>query len=321
LRINVSGKEIVIMKISVIGAGNVGATTALFLAQQRLGEVVMLDIIEGMPEGKALDMAEAGPVGRFESNVLGTQNYQDLGDSDIVVMTAGLPRKPGMTRMDLLTKNAEIVGSAIQKVARLSPNAIIVMVTNPLDVMAYVAWKVSGFPKNRVVGMAGVLDSTRFRYFVAAALNVSVEDTQAMVLGGHGDSMVPLPRYTTVSGVPITQLLPAETVNKLVDRTRKGGTEVVNLLKTGSAYFAPAAAVAQMVEAIIFDKKRLLPASAYLEGEYDLTEVFAGVPIILGRNGVEKIVDLKLSAEEKQALMKSANEVKEGIQDWEKMRK
>jgi malate dehydrogenase len=309
------------MKIAVIGAGNVGATTALFLAQQRLGDIVMLDIIEGMPEGKALDMAEAGPVGRFESHLLGTEKYEDLANSDIVVMTAGLPRKPGMSRMDLLMKNAEIVGSAIQKVAKLSPNAIIVMVTNPLDVMAYVAWKVSRFPKHRVVGMAGVLDSTRFRYFVAAALNVSVEDTQAMVLGGHGDSMVPLPRYTTVSGVPITQLLPAETVNKLVDRTRKGGTEIVNLLKTGSAYFAPAASVAQMVEAIVFDKKRLLPASAYLDGEYGLKEVFAGVPVILGRKGVEKIVEIELSAEEKQALLKSAAEVKEGIQDWEKTKK
>jgi malate dehydrogenase len=281
----------------------------------------MLDIIEGMPEGKGLDMAEAGPVARFESRILGTGKYEDLANSDIVVMTAGLPRKPGMTRMDLLTKNAEIVSGAAAQIAQFAPNSIIVMVTNPLDVMTYVAWKVSGFPKQRVVGMAGVLDSTRFRYFVAAALNVSVEDTQAMVLGGHGDSMVPLPRYTTVSGIPITQLLPAETVNKLVDRTRKGGTEIVNLLKTGSAYYAPAASVAQMVEAIVFDKKRLLPASAYLEGEYGLKEVFAGVPIIIGRHGVEKIVEIELTAEEKQALAKSAAEVKEGMNDWDKLAK
>lgn len=306
------------MKISVIGAGNVGATTALFLAQQRLGDIVMLDIIEGMPEGKALDMAEAGPVARFESQVVGTGNYEDLVDSDIVVMTAGLPRKPGMTRMDLLMKNAEIVTSAMEKVAKLSPNAIIVMVTNPLDVMAYVAWKVSKFPVKRVVGMAGVLDSTRFRCFVATALNVSVEDTQAMVLGGHGDTMVPLPRYTTVSGIPITQLLTPDIVGKLVERTRKGGTEIVNLLKTGSAYYAPAAAVAQMVEAIVFDKKRLLPASAYLDGEYGLQDVFVGVPVILGREGVEKIVDIKLNPEEKEALVKSAADVKQGIEDWKK---
>jgi malate dehydrogenase len=309
------------MKISVIGAGNVGATTALFLAQQRLGDIVLIDIIEGMPEGKALDMDEAGPVARFEGHIVGTNNYENLLDSEVVVMTAGLPRKPGMTRMDLLTKNAEIVTAAMRKVAKLAPKAVVVMVTNPLDVMAYVAWKTTGFPKSRVVGMAGVLDSTRFRFFVATALNVSVEDTQAMVLGGHGDSMVPLPRYTTVSGIPITQLLSADEIAKLVDRTRKGGTEIVNLLKTGSAYYAPAASVAQMVEAIVFDKKRLLPASAYLEGEYGLNDVFAGVPIIIGRNGVEKIIEMELTAEEKHALLKSAAEVKEGIQDWEKMAK
>jgi malate dehydrogenase len=307
------------MKISVIGAGNVGATTALFLAQQRLGEIVLIDIIEGMPEGKALDMDEAGPVARFEGQIVGSTKYENLLDSDIVVMTAGLPRKPGMTRMDLLTQNAEIVSAAMRKVKELAPKSIVVMVTNPLDVMTYVAWKTTGFPKSRVVGMAGVLDSTRFRFFISSALNVSVEDTQAMVLGGHGDSMVPLPRYTTVSGIPITQLLPAEDVTKLVDRTRKGGTEIVNLLKTGSAYYAPAASVAQMVEAIVFDKKRLLPAAAYLDGEYGLKGVFAGVPIILGRNGIEKIVELDLTAEEKQALLKSAAEVKEGIQDWEKI--
>jgi malate dehydrogenase len=309
------------MKISVIGAGNVGATTALFLAQQRLGDIVLIDIIEGMPEGKALDMDEAGPVARFEGHIVGTNNYENLLDSDIVVMTAGLPRKPGMTRMDLLTKNAEIVTSAMLKVAELAPQSVVVMVTNPLDVMAYVAWKTTGFPKSRVVGMAGVLDSTRFRFFVATVLDVSVEDTQAMVLGGHGDSMVPLPRYTTVSGIPITQLLSTDEIARLVDRTRKGGTEIVNLLKTGSAYYAPAASAVQMVEAIVFDKKRLLPASAYLDGEYGLKGVFAGVPIILGRNGVEKIVELDLTAEEKQALLKSAAEVKEGIQDWEKIGK
>jgi malate dehydrogenase len=306
------------MKISVIGAGNVGATTALFLAQQRLGNIVLIDVIEGMPQGKALDMAEAGPVNRYESHLAGSCSFEDLDGSNIVVITAGLPRKPGMTRMDLLTKNAEIVTSVTRHIARLAPQAIIIVVTNPLDVMAYVAWKTSGFPKQRVVGMAGVLDSTRFRYFVAAELNVSVEDTQAMVLGGHGDSMVPLPRYTTVSGVPITQLLPQEKVDKLVERTRKGGTEIVNLLKTGSAYYAPAASVALMVEAIVTDKERLLPASAYLSGQFGLKDVFVGVPVILGQDGVEKIIELDLSPGEKEALHKSAADVSEGINDWQK---
>jgi malate dehydrogenase len=309
------------MKIAVLGAGNVGATTALMLAQKRLGEVVMLDIIEGMPQGKALDMAEAGPVADFESWVKGTDSYDDLKDAGLVIVTAGLPRKPGMTRMDLLTKNAEIVAAATREIVRVAPDAIILMVTNPLDVMTYVAWKTSGFPKNRVVGMAGVLDSTRFRYFVADALGVSVADTQAMVLGGHGDSMVPLPRYTTVSGVPITQLLPQDTIDKLVDRTRKGGTEIVNLLKTGSAYYAPAASIAIMAEAIVLDRKRLLPASAYLEGEYGLQGVFVGVPVILGSTGVEKVVELELSPEEKEALHASARDVKEGIDAWEGLQK
>lgn len=306
------------MKISVIGAGNVGATTALFLAQQRLGNIVLIDVIEGMPQGKALDMAEAGPVNRYESHLAGSCSFEDLDSSNIVVITAGLPRKPGMTRMDLLTKNAEIVTSVTRHIARLAPQAIVIVVTNPLDVMAYVAWKTSGFPKQRIVGMAGVLDSTRFRYFVAAELNVSVEDTQAMVLGGHGDSMVPLPRYTTVSGVPITQLLPQEKIDKLVDRTRKGGTEIVNLLKTGSAYYAPAASVALMAEAIVTDKERLLPASALLDGEYGLKDVFVGVPVILGQDGVEKIIELELSQSEKEALHKSAADVSEGIRDWQK---
>lgn len=309
------------MKISVIGAGNVGATTALMLAQQRLGEIWQLDVVEGMPEGKALDMAEAGPVARFESHLHGTQSYEDMLGSDIVVITAGLARKPGMSRMDLLTKNAEIVGSAAAKVSKLAADAIIVVVTNPLDVMAYVAWKKSGFPSNRVVGMAGVLDSTRFRYFVASELGVSVEDTHAMVLGGHGDSMVPLPRYTTVSGIPVTQLLPADVVAKLVDRTRKGGTEIVNLLKTGSAYFAPAASISLMVESIVMDKKRLLPASAYLEGQYGLKDVFVGVPVILGSNGVERIVEIELNDEEKSSLKGSAADVRSGIDDWENIQR
>jgi len=304
------------MKISVIGAGNVGSTAALMLAQQRLGEIWQLDIVEGMSEGKALDMAEAGPVGGFESHLHGTQVYEDIVGSEVVVITAGLARKPGMTRMDLLTKNAEIVSSAATKIAKFAPDSIIVVVTNPLDVMTYVAWKTSAFPQNRVVGMAGVLDSTRFRYFVASELKVSVEDTQAMVLGGHGDSMVPLPRYTTVSGIPITQLLPPDAIKRLVDRTRTGGSEIVNLLKTGSAYFAPAAAISLMVESIALDKKRMVPASAYLDGQYGLKDVFVGVPVILGGDGVEKIIEVELTVEEKEALEKSASDVKTGIDDW-----
>jgi malate dehydrogenase len=307
------------MKISVIGAGNVGATTALMLAQKHFGEIILLDIVEGMPEGKGLDMAEAGPVARFESQITGTEKFSDIKGSEIVVITAGLPRKPGMSRMDLLTKNAAIVSSAAAEIANHAADSIIVVVTNPLDVMTYVAWKGSGFPKQRVMGMAGVLDSTRFRYFISSELGVSIEDTQAMVLGGHGDSMVPLPRYATVSGVPLPELLPAETITKLVERTRKGGTEIVNLLKTGSAYYAPAASVAVMVESIVLNNRRLLPAAAYLDGEYGLKGVFAGVPVILGRKGIERIIQLQLTAEELGALQKSAGEVKEGINDWEKI--
>lgn len=306
------------MKISVIGAGNVGSTTALLLAQKRLGDIVLVDIISGMPEGKALDMAEASPVDRFDSNIAGTTQVEDVMDSEVVVVTAGWARQPGMTRMDLLAKNAEIVTVTMRQIVELAPHAIVVMVTNPLDVMSYVAWKVSGFPKRRVMGMAGVLDATRLRYFMATALNLSVEDTQAMVLGGHGDAMVPLVRYATVSGIPLTQLLPASTIEKLVERTREAGTEIVKLLKTGSAYYAPAAATAQMVEAIVRDERRVLPASVLLEGEYGLHGVFIGVPIVLGSNGIEKIVELELTAEEHEALRLSAAEVLEGIREWEK---
>lgn len=306
------------MKISVIGAGNVGATTALLLAQKRLGDIVLVDIVTGIPEGKALDMAEASPVDRFDSNIAGTTQAEDVIDSEVVVMAAGWARQPGMTRMDLLVKNAEIVTTAMRQIAELAPHAIVVMVTNPLDVMSYVAWKVSGFPKQRIMGMAGVLDATRFRYFMATALNLSVEDTQAMVLGGHGDAMVPLVRYATVSGIPLTQLLPASTIEKLVERTRDAGTEIVKLLKAGSAYYAPAAAAAQMVEAIVRDERRVLPASVLLEGEYGLHDVFIGVPIVLGGNGIEKIVEIELTAEEREALRLSAAEVHEGIREWEK---
>jgi len=252
--------------------------------------------------------------------ITGTNDFAGIGGADLVVMTAGLPRQPGMTRMDLLTKNAEIVASVTRQIVEHAPEAMILMVTNPLDVMAYVALKVSGFPRDRVFGMAGVLDSTRCRYFVAQALGVSVEDTQAMVLGGHGDSMVPLPRYTTVSGIPLSQLLDGDRIARIIDRTRKGGTEIVNLLKAGSAFYAPGAAIAQMVEAVAKDKRRILPVSVYLQGEYGLQDVYVGVPVVLGRKGVEKIIELELTEEERQALHKSAADVREGIEAWEKSR-
>jgi len=300
-------------KISIIGAGNVGATAAFIVAEKELGEVVMLDIVEGMPQGKGLDMAEASSILRYDSRIVGTNNYADIADSDIVVVTSGLPRRPGMTREDLLMANAKIVGSVVEQVAKVVPDAIIIMVTNPLDIMSYHAWKVSGFPTNRVMGQAGILDSARFRYFIAEALNISIEDIYAMVLGGHGDTMVPLPRYTTVAGIPITELVCAETIERLVERTRKGGGEIVNLLKTGSAFYAPGAAVAQMVEAIVKDKKRILPCSAYLTGQYGLDDVYVGVPIKLGANGVEEIIELCLNDAELESLHKSAKIYQEGI--------
>ncbi len=304
------------MKIAVIGAGQVGATTALLMAQQELGDIVLVDIVEGMPQGKGLDMAEAGPVLGYDSKLSGTNDFKDIAGAEVVVVTSGLPRKPGMTRMDLLEKNAEIVESVTKEIVNHAPDSIIVMVTNPLDVMCYVALQVSGFGRERVFGMAGVLDSTRCRCFVAEAVGVSVEDVQAMVLGGHGDSMVPLPRYITVAGIPITQLLDQETIDAIVERTRKGGTEIVSLLKTGSAYYAPGAAVAQMVESIVRDKKRLVPASAYCQGEYGLEDVYVGLPVIIGKSGMERIVEIELTEEERSALHASAADVKEGIDAW-----
>jgi len=307
------------MKIAVIGAGQVGATAALLMAEQELGDLVLVDIVEGMPQGKALDMAEASPVLGADAALAGSNDMADIAGAEVVVVTSGLPRKPGMTRMDLLEKNAQIIEGVTRAIAEHAPDSMIVMVANPLDVMCYVALKVSGFPRERVFGMAGVLDSTRCRCFIAEAVGVSVEDVHAMVLGGHGDTMVPLPRYTTVSGVPIGQLLDAATIERIVDRTRKGGTEIVGLLKTGSAYYAPGAAVAQMVEAIVRDKKRLLPASAYCQGEYGLRQVYVGVPVILGARGMEKIVELELTQEEAAELKRSADDVREGIEAWEKM--
>ena len=305
-------------KIAVVGAGMVGSSAALKMAQKELGDIVLVDVVEFVAEGKALDMAESSPLDGFDVALVGkTNDYSVIKDSDVVVITAGVPRKPGMTRMDLLMTNAGIVETISNHIRELAPNSIVIVVTNPLDVMTYVAWKVTGFPRERVMGQAGVLDSIRMRYFVAQELGVSVKDVQAMVLGSHGDQMVPLPRYTTVSGVPITELLPPETIERINDRTRKAGTEIVNLLKTGSAYYAPGAAVAEMVEAIVRDKKRLMPCSVLLKGEYGLNDVFIGVPVILGKNGVERIVELKLTEEELKALHQSAEEVRKGIADWE----
>jgi malate dehydrogenase len=300
-------------KISVVGAGNVGATVAQLIAYKELGDVVMVDIIEGLPQGKALDLLEAGPVEGYDSRVTGANNYEATANSHIVVITAGIARKPGMSRSDLITTNANIVRGVTEQVVKYSPEAHLIVVSNPLDAMVHLAKHVSGFPKNRVVGQAGVLDSTRFRTFIAQELNVSVEDTQAFVLGGHGDTMVPLPRYSTVAGIPITHLLPKETIDRLIQRTRDGGGEIVNLLKSGSAFYAPGASVVQMVEAIVRDKKRVLPCTAYLEGEYGLRDIYFGVPVKLGVGGVEQIIEIELTVDERSALQASAKEVEDTI--------
>lgn len=302
------------MKITVIGAGNVGATTAQRLVDKQLAnEVVLVDIIEGLPQGKALDMAEATPVEKTDVKVVGSNGYDESANSDIIVITAGIARKPGMSRDDLMNTNSGIVKSCTEAAASKSRNGIIVVVSNPLDVMTYVAMKVSGFDRHRVFGMAGVLDTARFRTFIAMELKVSIEDVNAFVLGGHGDSMVPLPRYSTVAGIPITELLDKATVDRLVKRTRDGGIEIVNYLKTGSAYYAPSSSAVQMVEAIVKDKKRILPCSAFLQGEYGLRDTFAGVPVKLGKKGIEEIIQIKLNAEEQAALNKSAEDVRQSI--------
>ena len=295
-------------KITIIGAGFVGATTAHWLAERELGDIVLLDIpaTETMPKGKALDMSEAGPVLGYDTHITGTTDYADTAGSDIVVITAGLPRKPGMTREDLVGKNQAIITDVVNNVTRASPNCILIVVTNPLDTMAYLAYKLSGFPKNRVIGQAGVLDSARMRTFIAQELDVSVKNTHAFVLGGHGDEMVPLVRYSTVAGVPITELMSKERVDAIVQRTRQGGGEIVNLLKTGSAYYAPGAAVAEMVEAILLDRKLILPCAAYLDGEYGLKDMYFGVPAKLGRNGIEQIIQINLLPDEQDMLNKSA---------------
>jgi len=306
-------------KITVVGAGHVGEHVAWFCAQKELGDVVLVDIVEGMPQGKALDMREALPLEGWDSNIIGTNGYEETANSDVVVITSGLPRKPGMSRDDLLDANAKIIKSVTEQVVKYSPNCIIIMVANPLDAMTYLAREVSGFPPNRVFGQAGALDLARFCCFISMELGVSTKDIQAMVMGGHGDTMVPLPRYTTVRGVPITQLLPPERVEALIERTRKGGGEIVALLKTGSAYYAPALGTTQMVEAVIKDKKRLLPCAAYCQGEYGIKDLYVGVPVIIGANGVEKIVEIELDDEEKAALQHSADAVRGLVEAMRRM--
>ena len=301
-------------KITVVGAGNVGASCAQRIAEKGYADVVLVDIIEGLPQGKALDMLQSGPVVAADSRLIGTNNYEETQGSDIAIITSGVPRKPGMSRDDLLLTNVEIVKGVTESVIKHSPNCIIIMVTNPLDAMAQVALHVSKLPRSRVIGMSGILDTTRFRTFLAMELDISVEDVSACVLGGHGDTMVPIPRLTTVGGVPITDILPQETIDRIVNRTIKGGGEIVSLLKAGSAYYAPSAAVTQMVDSIILDKKRILPCAAYLEGEYGIEGVFVGVPVKLGMSGIEEIIEIKLTPEEDAALKRSAEAVRELVE-------
>lgn len=301
-------------KVTIVGSGNVGATAAHWIVDKELADVVLIDIVEGVPQGKALDLLQSGPVEGFDSHLVGTNDYSDSAGSDIVVITAGLPRKPGMSRDDLLMKNYEIVKGVTEQVVRYSPQCILIVVSNPLDAMVQTAYRVSGFPRNRVIGMAGILDSARFRTFIARELSVSVENVHAFVLGGHGDTMVPLPRYSTVAGIPITELLPPERIDALVQRTANGGAEIVGLLKTGSAYYAPSAAVTEMVEAIFKDKRKILPCAAFLEGEYGVNGLFVGVPVKLGRNGIEEIVQIDLRPEEEAALKRSAAAVQELVE-------
>ncbi|MBO2519466.1 MULTISPECIES: malate dehydrogenase [Limnochorda] len=300
-------------KITIVGAGNVGATTAHWIASRNLGDVVLVDVVEGLPQGKALDLLQAGPVAGFDVNVIGTNSYEDTRDSDVVVITAGVARKPGMSRDDLLQTNFNIIRSVVEQVVQYSPNAFMIVVSNPVDVMTYAAYRISGWPKERVMGMAGVLDSTRFRTFIAQELGISVKDVSAFVLGGHGDAMVPLVRYSYAGGIPIEKLLPRETIDRIVERTRKGGGEIVNLLKTGSAFYAPAASTADMVEAILRDQRRLLPAIAYLDGEYGERDIYVGVPVILGGKGIEKVVEIELTPEEQEAFRRSVQSVREPL--------
>lgn len=300
-------------KVTIVGAGNVGATAAQWIAAKELADVVLVDIVEGTPQGKALDLAQAAPIDGFDVHLIGSNTYEQTAGSDLVIITAGLPRKPGMSRDDLLKINSDIVGDVTEQIAKYSPDTIIIVVSNPLDAMAQVAYARSGFPKNRVMGMAGVLDSARMRFFIAAELNVSVDNVFCFVLGGHGDTMVPLPRYCTVSGIPITELISQERIDAIVSRTANGGAEVVGLLKTGSAFYAPSLAAVEMADVILKDKKSILPCSVYLEGEYGINGLFVGVPVKLGKHGVEQIFEISLTNEERAALQKSAASVQELI--------
>src|SRR5262250_2881774 len=298
-------------KVSIVGSGNVGATAAHWIASKELADVVLIDIIEGVPQGKGLDLLEAMPIEKRDSYIIGTNDYADTANSDIVVITAGIPRKPGMSRDDLLNTNYKIMSDVVSKVVQHSPNCILIVVSNPLDAMAQAAYKQSGFPRERVIGMAGVLDSARFRAFIADELKVSVENVTAFVLGGHGDTMVPLPRYSTVAGIPIPELIAPDRLAQLVQRTRDGGAEIVKYLKTGSAYYAPSSAVTEMAEAILKDKKKILPCAVYLQGEYGIKGLFVGVPVKLGAKGIEQIIEIKLTREEQAELERSASAVKE----------
>ena len=301
-------------KVTVVGAGNVGATLAQRLAEKDLCDVVLVDIVEGVPQGKSLDLVEAAPIEKHDAKIIGTNDYEAIKDSNIVIITAGVPRKPGMSRDDLISINAGIMKKVTEQVVKYSPDSILIIVSNPLDAMCHVAYEASGFPKNRIMGMAGILDSARFRAFIAMELNVSVENIHAFVLGGHGDTMVPLPRFSTVSGIPITELIPQDRIDAIVDRTRNGGAEIVKLLTT-SAYYAPASAACEMAEAILKDKKKILPCAVYLEGEYGFNDLFIGVPVKLGANGVEDVIEITLTDEEKAALANSANAV-QGLKDF-----
>ena len=298
-------------KVSIVGSGNVGATAAHWIASKELADVVLIDIVDGVPQGKGLDLLEAMPIEKRDSSIIGTNDYADTANSDIVIITAGIPRKPGMSRDDLLNTNYKIMQDVVGKVVAASPNCIIIVVSNPLDAMAQAAYKISKFNRNRVIGMAGVLDSARFRTFIAMELNVSVENVTAFVLGGHGDTMVPLPRYSTVAGIPITELIAPDRLKAIVERTANGGAEIVKYLKTGSAYYAPSAAATEMTEAILKDKKKIMPCAAYLEGEYGIKGLFVGVPCKLGAKGLEEIIQIKLTPDEQTALNKSADAVKE----------
>jgi malate dehydrogenase len=302
-------------KLTVVGAGHVGAHTALWLALKELGDVVLLDIVEGVPQGKSLDLMEASPIKGFDSNVTGTNDYKDTAGSDVVIITAGLPRKPGMSRSDLIDKNKGIVKTVVENIVKHSPDAHLIIVTNPLDVMVYVAWKYSGLAPNKVMGLSGALDGSRMRAFIAMELGVSVEDVQTMVIGGHADEMVPLKRYSTVSGIPVTQLMSAERLDAIIARTKTAGGEIVGLLKTGSAYYAPSAAAAEMAEAIIKDKKRIIPCAVHLSGQYGVSDIFIGVPAKIGAGGVEDILEVELDAEEKKAFMDSVDAVKKLVAD------